>query len=185
MRQGFINNWLKLWGCYVMDASQLLGTIIRILNQPVFPPRAKPVHGGKTRPALGRPHLAAAGPAVPAVRADAARPSVPTGPAPITVTPVSAPAPLSAASPLAAAGTPAPATTQAMRTLEEVRADLARLRDQAKRRQAANAQARRERAFAPTDFMEYGQPAAPVETSAPARAFAPTDFLDFGTGKPS
>jgi len=150
-----------------MDASQLLGTIIRILNQPVFPPRVKPVHAGKTRPALGRPQAA-----------QAPHPSVPTGLAPITVSPKSAPAPLAAA-------TPASATTQAMRTLEEVRADLARLRDQAKRRQAANAQARRELAFAPTDFMEYGQGVEPA-AAAPARAFAPTDFLDFGTtGKPS
>lgn len=158
-----------------MDASQLFGTIIRILNQPVFPPRAKSAHGGKARPAHGRPHLNT-GAAQPA-----ARPSVPTGLAPITV--ASAPAPL-------AASTPAPATTQAMRTLEEVRADLARLRDQAKRRQAANAQARREQAFAPTDFMEYGLPAIPASPATPAapaaaRAFAPTDFMDFGTGKPS
>jgi len=164
-----------------MDASQLFGTIIRILNQPVFPPKAKSAHAGKPRPNGGRPHLNAGALQQAAVRSQAATPSVPTGLAPITVIPASMSAPIPVR---------APATTQAMRTLEEVKADLARLRDQAKRRQAANAQARREQAvaaFAPTDFMEYGKPLAPAKQAAQAssRAFAPTDFMDFNVEKPS
>ena len=143
-----------------MDASQLFGTIIRILNQPVFPPRAKPVDAGKTRP--GRA----------ALRTHADRPAVPSGLAPIVVEPM-------------AATEPSPqASTQAMRTLEEVRADLARLREQARSRHAAHAQQRRDLAFAPTDFMDFGQPAIPV-ASAAAREFPPTDFMDMGAGKPS
>lgn len=151
-----------------MDASQLFGTIIRILNQPVFPPRAKPVHAGKARPAQPRPHTSTG-----AVRTQAAKPAVPSGLVPITIEPMPA-----------AATTHA--TTQAMRTLEEVRADLARLREQAKRRQAAHAQERRDRAFAPTDFMDFGNP-APATSAAPglARGFPPTDFMDMGAGKPS
>ena len=126
-----------------MDASQLFGTIIRILNQPVFPPRAKPAHAAKMRPVQTRPHASGAGQS--AIRAQAARPAVPTGLVPIVVEPMAA-----------SAAPTAQATTQAMRTLEEVRADLARLREQARRRHAAHAQERRDRAFAPTDFMDMG-----------------------------
>lgn len=154
-----------------MDASQLFGTIIRILNQPVFPPRAKPAHAGMVRPGQGRPHLGAGAAAAP--RTQLARPAVPTGLVPITVQPLAA----TPESPSASGA----ATTQAMRTLEEVRADLARLRDQARRRHAANVQQRRDLGFAPTDFMEYGKPAAP---SSPAGGFAPTDFMDMGAGRP-
>lgn len=159
-----------------MDASQLLGTIIRILNQPVFPPRAKPAHAGKVRPAHGRPR-ANAGAAPAAVRAETARPSVPSGLVPITVMPMA---------PIAPAPTTDRTNTQAMRTLEEVRADLARLRDQARRRHAAHVQERRDRAFAPTDFMEYGMPAASAAPTS-SRDFPPTDFMDISlvTGKSS
>lgn len=173
--QGLINNWLKLRVTHAMDASQLFGTIIRILNQPVFPPRTKPAHAGKMRPAHGRPHLSTGAAAQAAARPEAAKPAVPTGLVPIVVEPMAAPGP---------AATTARATTQAMRTLEEVRADLARLRDQAKRRHAAHVQERRDRAFAPTDFMEYGKLASPAAPAA-AREFAPTDFMDMGIGKPS
>ncbi|HEY1230517.1 MAG TPA: hypothetical protein VGF26_24680 [Ramlibacter sp.] len=75
-----------------------------------------------------------------------------------------------------------------MRTLEEVRADLARLRDQAKRRHAAHVQDRRDRAFAPTDFMDFGNPApvaSPAASAPTGRAFQPTDFMDFSAGKAS
>ena len=78
----------------------------------------------------------------------------------------------------------AQATTQAMRTLEEVRADLARLREQARRRHAAHAQQRRDPAFAPTDFMDFGKPAVPGGSAA-AREFPPTDFMDMAPGRPS
>jgi len=112
-----------------MDASQLFDTIIRILNQPVFPPRAKPASAAQAR-------------------APASSPSVPTGLAPITVGSAAATEP---------AAITTRGSTQAMRTLEEVRADLARLRDQARSRHAAHVQQRRDRAFAPTDFMDMGQ----------------------------
>ena len=155
-----------------MDASQLLGTIIRILNQPVFPPRAKTAHVGGTRPAHGRPRAGATAAQQPA-RAQAARPTVPSGLVPITV------------QPMATIDSVAGRTnTQAMRTLEEVRADLARLRDEARRRHAAHVQERRDRAFAPTDFMEFGKPVAAANPAASSgRAFQPTDFMDFTAGK--
>ncbi|HSV59651.1 MAG TPA: hypothetical protein VLJ19_12185 [Variovorax sp.] len=145
-----------------MDATQLFGTIIRILNQPVFPPRAKP--------ALAKAHHVVRPtrlpesrmPAQAAIAVAAVRPPV-----------VSAPAPLAT-----------PVTTQAMRTLEEVRADLARLREHARRRHVANAQARRDISFAPTDFMDFAaKPAARPAT--PASGFAPTDFLEMRVIKPS
>ena len=126
-----------------MDASQLFGTIIRILNQPVFPPRGSAAHA-PVRHARPRPAVAAL-----------------TNLAPLTVTRMPAPA-----------QAPTPANALAMRTLEEVRADLARLRAQARQRQAASAQARRDQAFAPTDFMDFGgtqpasgRPAAPTADS--------------------
>mgnify|MGYP003585125811 CR=1 FL=1 len=160
-----------------MDASQLFGTIIRILNQPVFPPRAKPARAGATRPTPTRDRTGASAQQQVA-RSVVVRPSVPTGLVPITVEPMVAPDPAAAS---------ASSTTQAMRTLEEVRADLARLREQAKRRHAANVQERRDRAFAPTDFMDFGKPASPAGSPAlaPARDFPPTDFMDMGARKPS
>ena len=142
-----------------MDASQLFGTIIRILNQPVFPPRGSAAHA-QVRHARARPAVAAL-----------------TNLAPLTVTSMPA-------APRAAT----PTNALAMRTLEEVRTDLARLRAQARQRQAASAQARRDQAFAATDFMDFGgalppnsHPAAP----APSTGFAATDFQEMGTAKPS
>ena len=126
-----------------MDASQLFDTIIRILNQPVFPPRAKPASAAQAR---SQASTGAAAQLL--VRAQAASPSVPTGLAPITVGSAAATEP---------AAITTRGSTQAMRTLEEVRADLARLRDQARSRHAAHVQQRRDRAFAPTDFMDMGQ----------------------------
>lgn len=162
-----------------MHASQLFGTIIRILNQPVFPARARRAHKAR---AARRPHVAPDSTGLaPLERDPSARLGVPTGLAPITVTAPSRPAPLAA---VAQAAPVAPASAPAMRSLDEVRADLARLRDEAKRRQA---RIQREQAFAPTDFMEYGTPQVPGKAasqadSSAARAFAPTDFLDI---KPS
>lgn len=146
-----------------MDASQLFGTIIRILNQPVFPPRAKPAVAAKARAGQAplRTHAAA-------------RPAVPTGLVPIVVEPMTASEPAAAQ-----------ATTQAMRTLEEVRADLARLREQARRRHAAHAQQRRDPAFAPTDFMDFGKPVTAPAGATATREFPPTDFMDMAPGRPS
>lgn len=49
----------------------------------------------------------------------------------------------------------APASAKPMRTLEEVRADLARLREKSRERQA-QAPVRADIGFAPTDFMDFG-----------------------------
>jgi hypothetical protein len=149
-----------------MDASQLFGTIIRILNQPVFPPRRKAAHA-HGRHALARPVARHPEPrmAAPVLPAPTLRHAVPSAPAPLPA--------------------PAVVTTQAMRTLEEVRADLARLRAHAKRRHLDNAQARRDLSFAPTDFMDFGvHPQASAASPATA-GFPPTDFLDLRVIKPS
>ena len=147
-----------------MDATQLFGTIIRILNQPVFPPRAKPALAKAHHVARPTRLLESRMPAAAAIVVAAVRPPVASAPAPLA--------------------TPTPVTTQAMRTLEEVRADLARLREHAKRRHVANTQARRDISFAPTDFMDFAaKPAA--RPAAPASGFAPTDFLGMRVIKPS
>ncbi|MBO9513624.1 MAG: hypothetical protein J7549_05845 [Variovorax sp.] len=67
-----------------------------------------------------------------------------------------------------------------MRTLAEVRADLARLREKSRERQAQARVARPEVAFAATDFMDY-LPSAPTRHEAPAgdESFAPTAYIDF------
>ena len=75
-----------------------------------------------------------------------------------------------------------PAVPPRLRTLEEVRADLALLRERTRTLQA-QAQARRERSFAPTDFMDFAD-AKPAADQGPASGFAPTDFLDFGMPSP-
>ena len=66
-----------------------------------------------------------------------------------------------------------------MRTLEEVRADLARLRERSRKRQAETP-APRDIGFAPTDFMDFAQPVRQSpKQGAPESNFAPTAFLDF------
>lgn len=71
-----------------------------------------------------------------------------------------------------------PAVQPRLRTLAEVRADLAQLRERTRVLQA-QAQARRDMSFAPTDFMDFAD-AQPAPPESPASGFAPTDFLDFG-----
>jgi len=94
------------------------------------------------------------------------------------------------------------APSRMTRSLAEVRADLARMREQARARaeqSQAHAQAlaelraadrtRRDIAFAPTDFMDFHAPAAPqpkqaapqalLDNDAFARSFAATDFQEF------
>lgn len=75
------------------------------------------------------------------------------------------------------AGEP-PQASQRLRTLDEVRADLATLRERTRALQA-QAQARREMSFAPTDFMDVPD-ARTSRADVAASGFAPTDFLDFG-----
>ena len=70
------------------------------------------------------------------------------------------------------------ASAKPMRTLEEVRADLARLRERSRERQAQAPS--RDTDFAPTDFMDFAQPATPLpRREGPDSNFAPTDFMDF------
>jgi len=77
----------------------------------------------------------------------------------------------------------APAAVKPMRTLEEVRADLARLRASAKERHAqAMVPVRRDVAFAPTDFMDFAEPAAPPREESES-SFEATAYLDFTTLK--
>ena len=69
-----------------------------------------------------------------------------------------------------------------MRTLAEVRADLARLREKSRERQAQQrALARHDAAFPATDFMEFvpSVPEAPREKEDAGESFAPTAYLDF------
>ena len=71
-----------------------------------------------------------------------------------------------------------------MRTLEAVRADLARLRASAKERHAqALIPVRRDVAFAPTDFMDFAEPATPPREDSES-SFEATAYLDFTTLKP-
>ncbi len=106
-----------------------------------------------------------------AERAGAAMPpfaSAPMSVAPSVVQPPAAPAEI------------APGPAKPMRTLAEVRADLARLREKSRERQAQARVARPEVAFAATDFMDY-LPSAPTRHEAPAgdESFAPTAYIDF------
>jgi hypothetical protein len=71
-------------------------------------------------------------------------------------------------------------TGQPQRTLVEVRADLARLRESSRQRQA-EAERARDTSFAPTDFMELLEHALPAAASTPA--LAPTAYLDFGAAR--
>jgi hypothetical protein len=73
-----------------------------------------------------------------------------------------------------------PRTGKPQRTLVEVRADLARLRESSRERQAE-----RERThdtnFAPTDFMDFSE--HEMQPVKPQPAFAPTAYLDFGAAR--
>lgn len=82
-----------------------------------------------------------------------------------------APAELAKALPVAAT------IRKPQRTLVEVRADLARLRESSRERQAERERAH-ETNFAPTDFMDFAE--HEMRPVAPGPAFAPTAFLDFG-----
>jgi hypothetical protein len=103
--------------------------------------------------------------------------AAPPVPAPVVVaiTSVSAPhAPLAKPAPLP----PSPPVVQVpfqakpTRTIEDVRADLARLREAARERQA-KLEVARDTSFAPTDFMDFA-PERPRDTqSEPARPDAP------------
>ncbi|WP_345536804.1 hypothetical protein [Variovorax defluvii] len=101
---------------------------------------------------------------------------------------------LAVAPPAAPVAVPMPAEAddahaRKMRSLEEVRADLARLRANAKERHAqlkaqaqAEAQARRDIGFTHTDFLDFAPakaaPAPKDNRDTGAAPFAPTDFFD-------
>ncbi|OUM01703.1 hypothetical protein A8M77_14145 [Variovorax sp. JS1663] len=98
---------------------------------------------------------------------------------PVPVTP-----PQQAINPVAADADESP--VKKMRSLEEVRADLARLRANARERHAqlqaqaqAEAQARRDIGFAPTDFLDFTPPKPePAPKDNTGSSYAPTAFFD-------
>ncbi|MBB3178670.1 hypothetical protein [Variovorax sp. Sphag1AA] len=175
-----------------MEATQSLGTFQRLykelvafLTRPVF---AKPAPAPRRAARPVRP-VEAQRVASPGVEAKIVAPAVVAPPkieqaekpvpvvipqqvAPVVDQPVVAPV----------AKTQAP-EEKPMRTLAEVRADLARLREKSRERQAQQlAAARHDATFPATDFMEFvpSVPEAsaekPEETS---ESFAPTAYLDF------
>ena len=73
----------------------------------------------------------------------------------------------------------APAVAKPMRSLEEVRADLARLRKNAKERHAP-VPVKRDTHFEPTDFQEFVVP----EPRPAMDGFAPTAYAGFTVLKP-
>lgn len=70
-----------------------------------------------------------------------------------------------------------------MRTLAEVRADLARLREKSRERQAQQrAASRHDATFPATDFMEFVPSVPEAHAEKPeetGESFAPTAYLDF------
>jgi len=171
-----------------MNATRPSGHLARFLHL-LRTPMHLPRWGGR-RP-VQRLLPAAVPPASPLPRAPAAAGQRPAAVEP-SATHRAAPAPNAASAP----ATPARIT----RSLEEVRADLARMREQARQRSEqaqAHAQAlaqlreaerrRRDIAFAPTDFMDFaGSAAAPqappskpmLDNQAFSGSFDPTDFQD-------
>jgi hypothetical protein len=175
-----------------MEATQSLGTFHRLckdlmafLNKPVFAKPAPPRRRA-ARPARPVEAQAVAAPAV--MTKTAASKAV----APIKVEEVHKPAPVAIpqpAAPVVEEPVMMPAVKaqvpeeKPMRTLAEVRADLARLREQSRERQAQQrATVRQDVAFPATDFMEF------VPSVSESRAgkhddagesFAPTAYLDF------
>ncbi len=92
------------------------------------------------------------------------------------VPPVERPAPVAAVAPRPEPPIPSEAR---LRSLGEVRADLARLRENARARHA-QVQVRRDISFAPTDFIALAEPQQKQPRDNPEPGFAPVDFLDFG-----
>ncbi|VTU24720.1 hypothetical protein SRS16CHR_03510 [Variovorax sp. SRS16] len=105
-------------------------------------------------------------------------------PAPVlAVSPRPAPAAQSnAAPPLPAQPEAATPPANKMRSIEEIRADLARLRQNAKERHA-ELLAQREVGLAATDLMDIAPPPPEPRESASDIAFAATAFVDFGDVK--
>lgn len=168
-----------------MAATQSLGTFQRLfkefmafLMRPVFAkptpaPRraARPVRPAASRAVAGQ----AVAPVVVAGNAGpeplVARTAAPVVAAPAVEQPVVAPPPKVQAP-----------EEKPMRTLAEVRADLARLREKSRERQAQQrAMVRHDVSFPATDFMEF-VPSAPEprgEREDAGESFAPTAYLDF------
>lgn len=175
-----------------MEATQSLGTFHRLLrelvaflNRPVF---AKPAPARRRAARTARP---VEGQAV-ASAAVAAKVVAPVAAAPLQVEPIEKPAPV------AVVQRPAPGVDQSvlatavkaqvpeekpMRTLAEVRADLARLREKSRERQAQlRATVRHDVSFPATDFMEFVPSVAESRTwkqEDVGESFAPTAYLDF------
>ena len=188
-----------------MEATQTFGSFQRLfketmafLNRPVFAKKPSPARRRAVRPA--QPD------ASPAVKARAVapvalagnvgpepvlKPSAAPAAVPVEALQVETPAPVVAArqavpaveQPVAAPAAKVQAAEEKpMRTLAEVRADLARLREKSRERQAQQrALVRHDVAFPATDFMEF-VPSAPEqrrEKEGAGESFAPTAYLDF------
>jgi hypothetical protein len=161
-----------------MEATQSFETfqrrfkeIIDFLNRPVFA-KPKPARRPGARPLQPAASAAVAAAPVKAPRVEK--------PAPVVAAQQALPA---VEQPVAAPATKAQAPEEKpMRTLAEVRADLARLREKSRERQAQQrAQMRHDVAFPATDFMEF-VPSAPERRSEKEEAgesFAPTAYIDF------
>ncbi|SEB15450.1 hypothetical protein [Variovorax sp. YR216] len=181
-----------------MEATQSLGTFNRFfkelmafLNRPVFA-KSAPARRHAARPARPVEAKAVASPAV------AAKAVAPLAVASIKVDqvekPVTVAIPQRAAAPVVDQPVVAPAVKaqvpedKPMRTLAEVRADLARLREKSRERQAQQrAAVRHDVTFPATDFMEYlpSVPESRAEKQDDAgESFAPTAYLDFTVLKP-
>ena len=152
-----------------MEATQSLGTLHRLykglmafLMRPVFAKPA-PARRRTQRPAQRVEQVAKPAPEV-----------IPQQSAPVV-------APVIAALVAPAVTGQAP-ERKPMRTLAEVRADLARLREKSRERQAQQrATLRRDAGFPATDFMAYvpSVPESPAAKEDASETFAPTAYLDF------
>jgi hypothetical protein len=180
-----------------MEASRWVETFRRFLGRLLGTPTER-------RPSRSVPRVVASKEGPVAVRAPVAKPLVV---APAEEARVDAPVPVKSQTAAPAVAPPLfvqelmqpllrpapedpPAAIKPMRSLEEVRADLARLRASAKERHAQaqaqaheKAQARRNVAFEPTDFLDFETPEAPPSDN-PESSFASTAYLDFTTLKP-
>jgi len=161
-----------------MEATQSFGTFQRLykelvtfLTRPVFAKPA-PIKRRAVRPTqpVASPAVAkAVPPAVvepPKVERVIPQPAVPVAEQPVVAPAVKTQAP----------------EEKPMRTLAEVRADLARLREKSRERQAQQRAAVREDSFPATDFMAFGPSASESRAAKQDEAgegFASTAYLDF------
>jgi hypothetical protein len=153
-----------------MEASGFLGTLhqLRIGLQAALVKKRVPIWSTQRNMAFaGGPSSAPRNQVLsrPAAAKTMAPAPIVTRPAPVNVV---APQPRPAPAP----AKPPAQLMKGLRSVEEVRADLARLRENAKER-VAQSQVRRDISFAPTDFMDFSK------EENPAASFETTAFIDF------